>query len=78
MSREDFEDGTRGLLKKAMCGARDAAQNWELKRTEMMTEAGFQAGIAQPVRLLPRAEERQGGGVRTRFHGAWAGQKFGF
>ncbi len=29
------------MLKRAVYGARDAPQNWELEYTEMMTEAGF-------------------------------------
>ncbi len=32
------------VLKKATYGTRDAAQNWELEYTEMMTEAGFRQG----------------------------------
>ena len=44
LSKEDFEKGKCGLLKKAMYGTRDAAQNWELEYTEMMTEAGFRQG----------------------------------
>ncbi len=26
---EDVESGTHGVLKRAMCGTRDAAQNWQ-------------------------------------------------
>ncbi len=44
LSSEDSEEGKRGLLKKAMHGARDVAQNWELEHTEMTTEAGFRQG----------------------------------
>jgi len=44
LSREDFEDGKCGLLKKAMYGTRDAVQNWELEYKEMMQEAGFKQG----------------------------------
>ena len=44
LSKEDVEEGKRGLLKKAMYGTRDAAQNWELECTEMMLEAGFKQG----------------------------------
>ncbi len=44
LSKEDFEKGKCGLLKKAMYGTRDAAQNWEFEYTEMMTEAGFKQG----------------------------------
>ncbi len=44
LSQEGHEGSTCGLLKKAMCGARDAAQNWDLEYTEMMTEAGLRQG----------------------------------
>ncbi len=44
LSKEDSEEGKRGLLKKAMYGTRVAAQNWELEYTEMMTEAGLRQG----------------------------------
>ncbi len=33
----DNQDGTHGRLKKAMRGTREAAQNWELEYSEMMT-----------------------------------------
>jgi hypothetical protein len=42
---EDFEEGKCGLLKKAMCGTRDAAQNLEMEGTEMMVDVGFQQGL---------------------------------
>ncbi len=44
LSNEDFEETRRGLLKKVMCGTRDAAQNLDLECTEMMAEAGFRQG----------------------------------
>ncbi len=44
LPEEGQRDGMRGRLKKAMYGARDAAQNWELEYSEMMVEAGS-AGI---------------------------------
>ena len=44
LSKEDYEEGKCGLLRKAKYGTRDAAQNWELEYTEMMTEAGFRQG----------------------------------
>ncbi len=50
---EDHEEGVRDFLKKAMCGTRDAAQNWELDCTEMMTEAGLRQGVYR-VRVLPQ------------------------
>ena len=43
-SNEDFEEGKRGLLKKATRGISDATQNGELEHAEMMTEAGFRQG----------------------------------
>ncbi len=39
------EEGRCGSLKKAMCGTRDAAQNWKLEYTETMTVAGFRQGV---------------------------------
>ncbi len=36
LSKEDFEEGKCGVLRKAMYGTRDAAHNWELEYTEMM------------------------------------------
>ena len=44
LPKEDHQDGTRGRLKKAMCGTRVAAQNWELDYSETMVEAGFTQG----------------------------------
>ncbi len=44
LSNEDFEEGKCGLLKKATYGTHDAATNWELQYTEMVTEAGFRQG----------------------------------
>ena len=44
LPKEDFEDGKCGVLKKAMYGTRDAAQNWEMEYTEMMINAGFIPG----------------------------------
>ncbi len=68
-SNEDFEEGKRGMLKKATCGTRDAVQKWELEYAEIMTEAGFRQG-SLCTRLLARAEERPGGGAR-RLRSAW-------
>ncbi len=45
LSREDHEEGMCGLLKEAMYGATDAAQNWELEFTDTRTEAGFKQGV---------------------------------
>ncbi len=44
LSTEDGEEGERGPLKRAMCGTRDAAQNWEAEYTEMLLGAGFAQG----------------------------------
>ncbi len=44
LPKEDQQEGMCGRLKKTMYGTRDAAQNWELEYTEMMTEAGFIQG----------------------------------
>ncbi len=41
LSNVELEEGKRGLPEKARHGARDAAQNWELDYTEMMTEVRF-------------------------------------
>ncbi len=38
------QEKMRGKLKKAMCGTRGAAQNWELQYTEMMVKAGSTQG----------------------------------
>jgi hypothetical protein len=45
---EDHEEGMCGKLVKAMYGTRDAAQNWELEYTEMLTEAKFKQGEFSP------------------------------
>ncbi len=41
LPKEDQQEGMCCRLKKAMYGTRDAAQNWELEYTEIMTEVGF-------------------------------------
>ncbi len=43
--KEHHQDVMRGRLKRAMCGTRDAAQNWELEYSETMVEAGFTQGL---------------------------------
>ncbi len=45
MSKEDFEEGKCGLLRKAICWTRDASQNWEMECAEMMVEAAFRQGF---------------------------------
>ncbi len=49
---------------KSMYGTRDAAQNWELEYTEMMTEAGFKQG-SHSVCAFQNAEKN----VRVVVHG---------
>ncbi len=34
LPREDHEEGMRGKLGNAMCGTRDAVQNWEVEYTD--------------------------------------------
>ncbi len=41
---EDHQEEICGKLQKAMYGTRDAAQDWELERTEIMVEAGLTQG----------------------------------
>ncbi len=41
---DDFEEGRHGLLEKAMCGTRDAAQKWEMEHVEMMVGAASRQG----------------------------------
>ncbi len=72
---EDFGEGRRGLLRKAMSGIRDVAQRWELECAEMMV--GVQASIVQRACLLPRIEELQGGCTRRRLQSAWNEQESG-
>ncbi len=40
-SMEDVEEDRRGLLKNAVYGTRDAAQNWEMECTEMTVDVGL-------------------------------------
>ncbi len=44
LSARDGEEGKRSLLKRAMRGTRDAAQNWEAEHAELLLEAGFAQG----------------------------------
>ncbi len=44
LPKEDHQEETRGKLKTAMYGGRDATQTWELELTETMVEAGFTQG----------------------------------
>jgi hypothetical protein len=38
LSKEDSEEGKSGLLKKAVYGTSDAAQNWAAEYTDMLSE----------------------------------------
>ena len=44
LPREDHKNGMHGKLAKAMYGARNSAQNWELGYTEMVMEVEFKQG----------------------------------
>merc|ERR1712240_1000759 len=46
--KEDERLGMCGKLKKAMYGARDAAQNWEHANTDFLESVGFIGGTATP------------------------------
>ncbi len=46
LPKEHYQEEARGEVKKAMYGARDAAQNRELEYTEMMVEAGLTHGYS--------------------------------
>ena len=48
LPEEDKEPGRCGGLVKAMCGIRDAAQNWEYAYMEFLERAGFKSGTATP------------------------------
>ena len=64
LPEEDSEPGMCGMLKKAMYGTRDAAQNWEYEYTEFLEGAGFTRGKASPCAFLH--EERK---LRLVVHG---------
>ena len=44
----DWEEGKCGELLEAMCGTRDAAQNWEYAYVEALEAMGFEKGKATP------------------------------
>ena len=50
---EDHEDGMCGKLNKSLYGTRDAAQNWERQYANVMSELGFNRGVAVPYLVLP-------------------------
>jgi hypothetical protein len=54
--KEDCEEGECGLLEKATCGTRDAAQNWEMECAETTVEAGFRQGLCS-VRVFYHEEK---------------------
>ncbi len=64
LSKEDFEEGRRGLPKKTVCGTRDAAQNWEMEYAEMMADAGFRQGSYSACVFYNEDKERQSCCVR--------------
>ena len=45
---EDNEHGMCGKLLKALCGTRDAAQNWEHAYIEFIESVGFRSGLSTP------------------------------
>mgnify|MGYP003300256405 CR=1 FL=1 len=48
VTEEDSEEGKCGILKKAMYGTRDAAQNWEVEYNKFMASVGFKRGVTSP------------------------------
>ena len=61
---EDHAEGMRGLLKRAMYGTRDAAQNWESAYAELVEDLGFARGKSNPCIFWHEARE-----VRIVVHG---------
>ena len=51
---EDWEEGKCGRLLKAMCGTRDAAQNWEYAYVEALEAMGLERGKATPCAFYER------------------------
>jgi len=64
LPEEDYEEGKRGKLIKAMYGAREAAQNLECESVEFMEGIGFRRG--NPA---PRTFWHEGRGLRAVIHG---------
>ncbi len=56
LPEEDYQEKMCGKFKKAMHGAKDAAQNWELEHTEMMVEVGSTQGSHGARAFLPQGE----------------------
>ena len=48
---EDYEEGMCGKLVKAMCGMRDAPQNWEYAHVSFAGGVGF-VGKSYSLRIL--------------------------
>ena len=46
LQKEDAEEGKCGKLLESMCGARDAAQNWEIEYNKFLSKAGFKRGVS--------------------------------
>jgi hypothetical protein len=61
---EDHEDGMCGKLNKSVYGTRDAAQNWEHQYANVMSELGFNRGIAVPCLFYHPVKE-----IRVAIHG---------
>ena len=55
---EDYEEGMRGRLMKAMYGTRDAAQNWEFEYCEFMQILGLMIGKASPCVFYRQGQNR--------------------
>ena len=45
---EDDAPGMCGVLRKAMYGTRDAAQNWEVEYNKFLKSIGFKRGTSSP------------------------------
>ena len=61
---EDHEEGKCGILRKAMYGTRDAAQNWEHEYIEFMEDDGFHKSRASPCMFYHQERD-----IRVVIHG---------
>ena len=64
LPEEDYSEGQCGRLLKAMCGTRDAAQNWEFEYREWLESIGFARGKATPCAFHHKARD-----IRLVVHG---------
>ena len=64
LPEEDNQEGMCGRLNKAMYGALDAAQNWEMEYVEFMESIGFRRGQSTPC-IFWHVEK----GIRAVIHG---------